>query len=103
MLLLKCLDFSRKPGGNMEEEPKKSYERYLQEEIIPYKLWLEDMYLTNSDERSEAGQAQFNTSAAYENHFYQYLQERYTNFCEAQYNLYINDGEMDIQINLFDD
>jgi hypothetical protein len=92
-----------KQGVNMEEEPKKSYERYLQEDVRPYKIWIEDMYLANSDERSEAGEAQFNTSAAYEKHFYQYLQERYTNFCEAQYNLYINDGEIDIQINLFDD
>ncbi len=48
----------------MEEEPKKSYERYLQEDVRPYKIWIEDMYLANSDERSEAGEAQFNTSAA---------------------------------------
>mgnify|MGYP004417200589 CR=1 FL=1 len=87
----------------MEKEPKKSYERYVQEEIKPYKLWLEHMYLANCQERSEAGDVPFNTTLAYEKHYTEYLQERYTNYCEAQYNLYINDGEMDIQINLFDD
>ena len=38
----------------MEEELKISYERFVQEELKPYKLWLEHMFLANCQERSEA-------------------------------------------------
>ena len=45
----------------------------------------------------------FNNAENYENHHYTYLQARYINFCIAQYNLYFNYGEMDIEITFFDD
>ena len=80
-----------------------SYERYIQEEIRSYTSWLQDMYLSNCTERKNANETPFNTSQIYEANHYDYLQTRYTNFCEAQYNLYINDGELDIEITFFDD
>lgn len=103
-LLLKSLDFSKKPGGKMQENqtPHLSYERFVQEKA-PYTPWLEDMFISNCHERSEVGEAPFNTAKAYELHHYSYLQDRYTNYCEYQYNLYANNGELDIKVTLFDD
>ena len=91
------------PISALTEIVELSYERFIQEELKSYKGWLEDMYLANCHERSEVGEPPFVSTQAYEIHYYEYLQTRYTNFCEAQYNLYINDGEMDIEITFFDD
>ena len=92
----------------LDLEPKLSYERYLQTIIQPYTSWLQDMYLENTKERNEISSAEqkvepFLSAESYEWHHYDYLQDRYINFCIAQYNLYFNDGEMDIEINLFND
>tara|TARA_Y100001951_G_scaffold102834_1_gene110300 strand:+ start:817 stop:1104 length:288 start_codon:yes stop_codon:yes gene_type:complete len=86
----------------LDLEPKLSYERYLQTIMQSYTSWLQDMYLDNTKEREQQKEAPFITAESYEWHHYDYLQDRYINFCIAQYNLYYNDGEMDIEITLFD-
>ena len=87
----------------MESDYKLSYERYLQEVIMPYNSWLQDMYLENSKEKHQDKEEPFEDAEAYEKQNYDFLEDRYINFCIAQYNLYVNDGEMDIEITFFDD
>ena len=45
----------------------------------------------------------FENYIEYEHTNYVYLQDKYTKYCETQYHLYINHGEMHIVIDLYDD
>ena len=87
----------------MKIDNKLSYERYVQEVINPYSSWLQEMYLKNTKEKQQDKKEPFKNAESYEKNNYSFLQDRYTNFCAAQYNLYVNDGEMEIEFTFFDD
>lgn len=79
------------------------YERFIQTEVKLYPAWLQDMFLANSSERMDSSMVPFENYIEYEHTNYVYLQDKYTKFCETQYHLYINHGEMHIVIDLYDD
>lgn len=87
----------------MSEVHSLIYERFVQTDVQPYKEWINSMYLRNSSERLDSSMTPFKNVIEYEHTNYLFLQDKYTKYCETQYHLYINHGEMHVVVDLFDD